>query len=124
MNFFRTRSYLYLHHRSKWNCIHACIFLILQWNFQKRQKLLTVSLLVALYYGSLIWEFFRRIILSIRRTEPNFLASSPFWSCSWLSLALIFRKNIKKKKKFIWEFPNYYSEKDDKLWQEIHRRSS
>jgi hypothetical protein len=28
-------------------------------------------------------------------------------------------KNIGlKKKKFVWEYPNYYSEKDDKLWQE------
>jgi hypothetical protein len=29
-----------------------------------------------------------------------------------------FKKVGDKKKKFIWEFPNYYSEKDDKLWQE------
>ena len=25
---------------------------------------------------------------------------------------------LERKKKYIWEFPNYYSEKDDKLWQE------
>jgi hypothetical protein len=36
-----------------------------------------------------------------------------------LSLALIFKnKHREKNKKFIWEFPNYYSEKDDKLWQD------
>ena len=28
------------------------------------------------------------------------------------------RKNGEKKICDIWEFPNYYSEKDDKLWQE------
>jgi hypothetical protein len=33
-------------------------------------------------------------------------------------LAFSFKKSGEKKKKFIWEFPNYYSEKDDKLWQE------
>ena len=46
-------------------------------------------------------NFSRRIILSIRRTELNFLASSPFWSCSWPFFGADFRKNIKKKKKKI-----------------------
>jgi hypothetical protein len=35
-----------------------------------------------------------------------------------VSLAFLFKKVGEKKKRFIWEFPNYYSEKDDKLWQE------
>ena len=35
-----------------------------------------------------------------------------------IMIAFIFRKNGEKKKRFIWQFPNYYSEKDDKLWQE------
>ena len=33
-------------------------------------------------------------------------------------LAFMFKKVGDKKKRYIWEFPNYYSEKDDKLWQE------
>ena len=32
----------------------------------------------------------------------------------------MFRKYGDKKNKYIWEFPNYYSEKDDKLWQEYN----
>ena len=37
-------------------------------------------------------------------------------------LAFIYKKSGEKKKKFIWEFPNYYSEKDDKLWQEYKEK--
>ena len=31
-------------------------------------------------------------------------------------------KHQEKKKRFIWEFPNYYSEKDDKMWQEYKEK--
>ena len=42
-----------------------------------------------------------------------FIFTSNYFQC------LIFKnKHREKNKKFIWEFPNYYSEKDDKLWQE------
>ena len=34
-------------------------------------------------------------------------------------LAFLHRnKGESRNKRFIWEYPNYYSEKDDKLWQE------
>lgn len=88
---------------------------IFRWN----TKLLTISLLVALYYGSLIWgifpeEFFYNLPEPSRISWQSHLAGS----ITGISLALIFRKSGEKKKKYIWEFPNYYNEKDDKLWQD------
>lgn len=87
---------------------------VFRWNMM----LLAVSLVVALYYGSLIWgifpeEFFRNLPEPSKISWQSHLAGS----ITGISLALIFRKSGEKKKKFIWEFPNYYSEKDDKLWQ-------
>ena len=81
--------------------------------------LLTISLLVVLYYGSLIWGIF---------PEEMFYSLEAPSKISWQAhlsgavvgsmLAFMFRKVGDKKKRFIWQFPNYYSEKDDKLWQE------
>lgn len=81
-------------------------------------RLMTVSLVVALYYGSLIWgifpeEFFYQLPEPSRISWQSHLAGS----ITGLMLALIFRKQIDKKIKYIWQYPNYYSEKDDKLWQ-------
>lgn len=88
---------------------------VLRWNM----KLLTVSLVVALYYGSLIWgifpeEFFSNLEQPSKISWQSHLAGS----ITGVILALIFRKSGEKKNKFIWEYPNYYSERDDKLWQE------
>ena len=41
-----------------------------------------------------------------------------YFSVFLLYLAFYFRKNEKEIKKYIWEYPNYYNEKDDKIWQE------
>lgn len=81
-------------------------------------RLMTVSLVVALYYGSLIWgifpeEFFYQLPEPSRISWQSHLAGS----ITGLMLALIFRKQTDKKIKYIWQYPNYYSEKDDKLWQ-------
>ena len=81
-------------------------------------RLMTVSLVVALYYGSLIWgifpeEFFYQLPEPSRISWQSHLAGS----ITGLMLALIFRKQADKKIKYIWQYPNYYSEKDDKLWQ-------
>ena len=95
-------------------------FLFFSGIFRKDKKLLTVSLLVALYYGSLIWGIFPEELF-YRLDEPSRISWQAHLSGAvvGLSLALIFRKkHQEKKKKFIWEFPNYYSEKDDKLWQD------
>lgn len=32
-------------------------------------------------------------------------------------MAFAYRKEGGKRKKFIWEYPNYYSEKDDLMWR-------
>ena len=88
---------------------------VFRWNM----KLLTVSLVVALYYGSLIWgifpeEFFSQLEERSRISWQSHMAGA----ITGIILAFIFRKQGEKKIKYLWEYPNYYSEKDDKLWQE------
>ena len=87
--------------------------------FRWDMKLLTVSLVVALYYGSLIWGVLPEELFS-NMTERSHVSWQSHLSGAVIGIlmAFIFRKNGEKKKKYIWEFPNYYSEKDDKLWQE------
>lgn len=88
--------------------------------FRKNKTLLTVALLVALYYGSLFWGIFPEELF-YKLDQPSKISWQAHLSGAivGLSLALIFRnKHREKNKKFIWEFPNYYSEKDDKLWQD------
>lgn len=95
-------------------------FLFFSGVISKDKKLLVVALIVALYYGSLIWGMFPEELF-FKLNEPSKISWQAHLSGAvvGVSLALIFRgKNLEKKKKFIWEFPNYYSEKDDKLWQE------
>lgn len=88
---------------------------VFRWNM----KLLTVSMVVALYYGSLIWGVLPEELFS-HLAEPSRISWQSHLSGAAMGIlmAFMFRKNGEKKKKFIWEFPNYYSEKDDKLWQE------
>lgn len=95
-------------------------FLFFSGIFRKDKKLLTISLVVALYYGSLLWGIFPEELF-YKLHAPSKISWQAHLSGAvvGISLALIFRKkHEEKKKKFIWEFPNYYSEKDDKLWQE------
>lgn len=94
-------------------------FLFFSGVFRWDMKLLTISLLVALYYGSLIWGMFPEELF-YRLEQPSRISWQSHLSGAVVGLILAFAyKNVgEKKKKFIWEFPNYYSEKDDKLWQE------
>ena len=80
---------------------------------------MVISLLVALYYGSLIWgvlpeELFSNLEAPSKISWQAHLAGA----VAGIILAFIFRKSENKKQKYIWEFPNYYNEKDDKLWQD------
>jgi len=88
---------------------------VFKWNI----KLLTISLLVVLYYGSLIWGMFPEELF-YNLPEPSKISWQAHLSGAVVGSIIAFAfKNIgEKKKKYIWEFPNYYSEKDDKLWQE------
>jgi membrane associated rhomboid family serine protease len=88
---------------------------VFRWNM----KLLTVSMVVALYYGSLIWGVMPEELFS-NLPEPSRISWQSHLSGAVIGImmAFIFRKSGEKRVKFIWEFPNYYSEKDDKLWQE------
>lgn len=99
-------------------------FLFFSGIFRWDLKLLAVTLLVALYYGGLVWgvfpeEFFYNL------DEPSRISWQSHLSGAVIGIVLAFLfKNIggEKKKKYIWEFPNYYSEKDDYLWREYLER--
>lgn len=88
---------------------------VFRWNM----KLLTISLVVALYYGSLIWGVMPEELFT-HLEEPSKISWQSHLSGAVIGiiLAFLFRKNGEKKVRFIWQYPNYYSEKDDKLWQE------
>lgn len=94
-------------------------FLFFSGVFKWNMKLLTISLLVVLYYGSLIWGMFpEEFFYSLQ--EPSKISWQAHLSGAivGIMLAYLFRNIGHQKKKYIWEFPNYYSEKDDRLWQE------
>ncbi len=94
-------------------------FLFFSGVFRWNMKLLTVSLVVALYYGSLIWGVFPEELFGTLKEKSNISWQSHLSGAVIGSImAFVFRNYGEKKKKFIWQFPNYYSEKDDKLWQE------
>ncbi|KIA84551.1 membrane protein [Kaistella solincola] len=94
-------------------------FLFFSGVFRWNMKFLTVSMVVALYYGSLIWGVLPEELFS-HLEEPSRISWQSHLSGAVVGIimAFVFRKNGERKLKFIWEFPNYYSEKDDKLWQE------
>ena len=88
---------------------------IFRWNM----KLLTISLLVVLYYGSLVWGIFpEELFYNLEQPSKISWQAHLAGALMGIILAYTYKRSGEKKKKFIWEFPNYYSEKDDKLWQE------
>ncbi len=94
-------------------------FLFFSGVFRWNMKLLTVSMVVALYYGSLIWgvmpeELFSSSLEGSRVSWQSHLSGAIIG----IIMAFLFRKNGERKTRFIWQFPNYYNEKDDKLWLE------
>lgn len=94
-------------------------FLFFSGVFRWNMKLLTISLLVALYYGGLIWgilpeELFSKLDKPSQISWQSHLAGAVVG----IIMAFVYKRIGEKNKKFIWEFPNYYSEKDDKLWQQ------
>ncbi|UMQ40433.1 rhomboid family intramembrane serine protease [Chryseobacterium sp. Y16C] len=94
-------------------------FLFFSGVFKWNMKLLTISLLVVLYYGSLIWGMVPEELF-YNLEEPSKISWQAHLSGAIVGviLAYTFKQVGDKKKKYIWEFPNYYNEKDDKLWQE------
>lgn len=98
-------------------------FLFFSGVFRWNMNLLTVSMVVALYYGGLVWgmmpeELFYNLPEPSRISWQAHLAGAVVG----IILALIFRNVSEKKQRFIWQYPNYYSEKDDKLWQEYREK--
>lgn len=94
-------------------------FLFFSGVFKWNVKLLTISLLVVLYYGSLVWGMVPEELF-YELPEPSKISWQAHLSGAIVGviLAYTFKQVGDKKKKYIWEFPNYYNEKDDKLWQE------
>ena len=99
-------------------------FLFFSGIIKRETKLLAISLIVVLYYGSLIWGMLPEELFSTLE-EPSKISWQSHLAGAIVGtlLAILFRKIGEKKKKFIWEFPNYYSEKDDKLWQEYRENN-
>lgn len=94
-------------------------FLFFSGIFRWYTKLMAVSLVVALYYGSLIWgifpeEFFSTLDQPSRISWQSHLVGAVVGTI----LAYIYKNIGEQPKKFIWQYPNYYSERDDKIWQQ------
>ncbi|WP_297983824.1 rhomboid family intramembrane serine protease [uncultured Chryseobacterium sp.] len=94
-------------------------FLFFSGVFRWNMKLLTVSLAVALYYGGLVWGMLPEELF-YNLEEPSRISWQSHLSGAIVGviLAFIFKRIGERKQKFIWEYPNYYNEKDDKLWQD------
>lgn len=92
---------------------------VLRWDM----KLLAVTLVVGFYYGSLVWGVFPEELF-YRLDEPSKISWQSHLSGALVGviLAFMFKGIGERKKKFIWEYPNYYSEKDDKLWMEYREK--
>ena len=91
---------------------------------RRDRKLLTVALLVALYYGSMIWGIFPEELFFKLNTPSRISWQSPLAGAAvGIILAFTYKGVGEKPKKFIWEFPNYYSEKDDLIWQQYQQQN-
>lgn len=94
-------------------------FLFFSGVFRWNMKLLTVSMVVALYYGSLIWGVMPEELFS-QLAEPSRISWQSHLSGALVGIlmAFLYRRTGEKNIRFIWQYPEYYSEKDDKLWQD------
>lgn len=94
-------------------------FLFFSGVFRWNVKFLTVSLVVALYYGGLVWGVLPEELFS-NLEAPSQISWQSHLSGAAIGVlvAFMFRNAGEKKRRYIWQFPNYYSEKDDKLWQQ------
>lgn len=93
-------------------------FLFFSGIFRWDLKLLAVTLVVGLYYGGLVWGVFPEELF-YKLDEPSKVSWQSHLSGAIVGvvLAFMFRHKGEKKKRFIWQYPNYYNEKDDLLWQ-------
>lgn len=87
-------------------------------------RLLAVSLLVALYYGGMIWGIFPQNFFTETVAEPKISWQSHLsGGVVGVMLAWIFRKENKKKIKYIWQYPGYYNEKDEAYYEKFSAHS-
>ncbi len=80
-------------------------FLFFSGIFRWNMKLLTISLLVALYYGSLIWGIFPEEFFS-QLDQPSQISwqSHLVGAVVGIILAFMYRKQGEKKRRFIWQY--------------------
>lgn len=93
-------------------------FLFFSGIVRRNIKMLTVSFLVAVYYGGMIWGMIPEELMS---------AHHQMGQISWQShlagavigtlMAFIYQKYGEQRHKYIWQYPHYYNEMDDLLWQ-------
>lgn len=94
-------------------------FLFVSGLVRRNIKLLAISLLVAVYYGSMIWGMIpEELLFSMDQLEHISWQSHLAGGVIGSLMGIIYQKEGTRKEKFIWEYPNYYNEKDDLLWQE------
>lgn len=98
-------------------------FLFFSGIFRRERGLLAISLMVALYYGSLIWGIFPEEYF-IKMEQPSRISwqSHLAGALVGIVLAYIYRNTGSRRRRYIWEYPGYYSERDDRLWQDYKAR--
>ncbi|WP_397362034.1 rhomboid family intramembrane serine protease [Olleya sp. R77988] len=83
-------------------------FIFFKGVFAKHYRLIALSLLVAFLYGSMIWN-------TLPLTEGVSWEGHLSGLIVGLVFALVFRKQIAKPKRYVWEDPNYNEEEDEFL---------
>lgn len=93
-------------------------FLFASGLFRKNIQLLSISLLVSLFYGGMLWGMFPEEWLNPLE-EPSKISWQSHLMGGLIGVVMAFqnRKKDEKKTKYMWEYPHYYNEKDDLLWR-------
>ncbi len=93
-------------------------FLFASGLFRKEVSLFSISLMVSLFYGGMIWGMFPQEWLHTLK-EPSKISwqSHLVGGLIGVAIAWQYRKHGEKRTKYMWEYPNYYNEKDDLMWQ-------
>lgn len=93
-------------------------FLFMSGVIRRNTKLLAISLFIAFYFGGMIWGMLpEELLFSLPRPSNVAWQAHLAGGIIGVIMAIIYQKIGTRRKKFIWEYPHYYNEKDDLLWQ-------